>query len=72
MSIEGQSYIPSNGTEGMFFMAEFCDRCKHNNYDRGCPILMKTMYLVPGDKDYPPEWVYGKDTLPTCTAFEAV
>ena len=71
----GQKYQPSNGTEGAMFMEEFCFRCKHDNFDEktgegGCPILAAS-FLDIGNPAYPPEWQYGNDGYPVCTAFEA-
>lgn len=40
--MEPKYYMPSNGTEGMIFMAEFCDKCyKQPN----CTILTNSMVL---------------------------
>lgn len=60
-------YCPSNGTEGMSFIAHFCDNCQKNvNHD--CDILLASFSFEPGDENYPKEWVEinGKGT---CTAF---
>ncbi len=62
-------YRPSNGTEGMIFMDEFCDRCYYDR-NQDCPIIVLTMCLETEDKDYPPEWIYIGET-PTCTKFRA-
>jgi len=70
-----KSYQPSSGTEGDYFMAEFCDRCKHNTWDPdksegGCMILLNTMCYDIKDKEYPKEWIYDDNNKPTCTKFE--
>ena len=53
-------YLPSNGTEGMEFMAEFCDNCyKFKN----CTILLKPMF-----GQQPKQWIY-KNDKPVCTSF---
>jgi hypothetical protein len=69
-------YQPANGTEGMIFMARFCDVCERNrvardsDYNDGeCPILIRTTCYTVGDLDYPDEWQY-VDGKPICTAFE--
>ena len=62
------------------FMAQFCDRCKHDDEfqksqdgEDGCKIILNTMHLYPDDKNYPPEWV-SDDAVglvnPRCTAFK--
>ena len=71
----GESYRPANGTEGEIFMSHFCEKCKKDGYtddtpEKGCQILAFSMAYEIGDPDYPAEWVYDKDGLPTCTAFE--
>lgn len=69
-------YQPSNGTEGMWFTGEWCDRCRHDEAARkgrpedGCKILAHTMCLDYNDPDYPSEWRYDEDGIPQCTAFE--
>jgi len=70
----GESYHPSNGTEGMMFMELFCDRCRLEDFDPeivegGCGIQMRAMIHRIGEKDYPAEWVFDFAGHPTCTAF---
>lgn len=56
-------YFPSNGTEGMIFMNEFCYKCyKYNS----CTILNRSLT---GTR--PKQWVY-KENKPTCTSFNRV
>jgi hypothetical protein len=71
-------YRPSNGTEGAGFIEHFCERCRHDAKYRetddgadGCDILRRAFLHMPADSEYPREWVYGPDGVPTCTAFEA-
>lgn len=71
------SYIPSNGTEGMSFMEDFCDQCLHQNPDpdpettkaKNCEICMRTMCYHPNEPEYPREWIYLPNGKPTCTKF---
>lgn len=64
-------YRPSNGTEGMQFMSEFCDHCIHENHEKGkfCKIVGMTMALDPFEEGYPTEWKYDALGHPTCTAY---
>lgn len=55
-----KNYFPSNGTEGMIFMNEFCDNCYKNN---SCTILTNSFF-----GKQPKQWVYENDK-PTCTSF---
>jgi hypothetical protein len=71
----GSLYRPSNGTEGAFFMAQFCDRCFFDSAWKAaqkypCQILSDGLLFDIADPDYPEEWVYGPDGQPVCTAFE--
>lgn len=75
----GEPYRPSNGTEGMMFEAEFCDRCKHDdecrrtgNTDVGCRIYLHVLCYEVTDPEYPVEWVFDALGHPICTAFEDV
>lgn len=59
-------YRPSNGTEGDIFMALFCDRCVHDNFDEntlkgGCEILARTLFFGVNDPEYPEEWIWNPD-----------
>ena len=74
---DGKSYQPSNGTEGMGFMENFCFHCEHErecnesegvDVDKACEILSATMRVDSGHPNYPKEWIY-KDGKPTCTAY---
>ena len=71
----GNRYRPSNGTEGMGFMAHFCDRCKHDAAFRdgtgdSCPIAAASLAFDQDHPKYPTEWQYDASGRPTCTAFE--
>jgi len=60
---EAKAYRPSNGTEGMMFMATWCDRCAVN-HDGDCEILAESFYSdVAG-------WRYDDAGAPCCTAFK--
>jgi hypothetical protein len=62
----GEPYMPSNGTEGMYFMAEFCDQCKFEcpYTDEGPKCEIITMSLI---GEQPTEWIYDPLGNPTCT-----
>lgn len=66
---DGVSWMPSNGTETMFFEGLWCEHCTKQDGDGeksgGCPIQNKA-YL--GDEE-PAEWIYAA-SCPCCTAFE--
>lgn len=70
----GESFQPSNGTEGMVFCDSFCDQCIHQNpnpeSNKHCDILMMTMCYDPRDKEYPKEWVYSQEGWPICTSWQ--
>jgi hypothetical protein len=73
MSSEIRKYQPSNGTEGMMFMEQFCDHCLNQHPDpnspKQCMIICRTMCFSPKDKEYPEEWTYDSQDQPVCTAF---
>ena len=58
--MKAKPYLPSNGTEGMMFMSEFCNKCYKTS---GCTILIKSLCGY-----QPKQWIY-KDGEPTCTSF---
>jgi hypothetical protein len=67
----GQTFMPSNGTEGMIFVDAFCERCvhekfshTHNECDKKCDIFTRSMI-----EDEVPEWVYSEEGWPICTAW---
>ena len=53
-------YLPSNGTEGMIFMAEFCENCYK---EKQCTILTRALIC-----EQPKQWIY-KNNKPVCTSF---
>lgn len=61
-------YRPSNGSEGDWFMSQWCDRCIKDRPSRPCPIVSNAMGLDIDHADYPAEWVQTADG-PRCTAF---
>jgi len=65
-------YQPSNGSEGEWFMGQFCYQCSKMpiNCDakNQCMIQLSTFAWNIEDKEYPKEWRY-VDGEPTCTAF---
>jgi hypothetical protein len=67
----GKKYRPSNGSEGMIFMALWCDCCAKNENDKDgyCQIVGETMRLDHDDPEYPPEWCFDGEGQPQCTAF---
>lgn len=66
--MNNEPYRPSNGTEGMYFTDEFCDRCIFEAGDKMCDLLTRSLFWDIGDPDYPSEWVYVNEK-PTCTRF---
>lgn len=66
-----RKYQPSNGTEGMEFIAKFCDNCIHDHVpsEKYCEIVTMTMCLDVNDENYPIEWTYDDEDKPTCTKF---
>ncbi len=63
-----EKYRPSNGTEGEIFTGMWCDHCTKR--DGGCLIEIRAFCLGLDHPDYPPEWQYGENGQPTCTAFD--
>ena len=69
-------YRPLSGTEGMWFMDRFCDRCRRDEaFQRGdgdsCPIAAATIAYDVADPEYPPEWIED-EAGPRCTAYEPI
>lgn len=74
----GESYMPSNGSEGEYFINQWCSECardkamngtvlregRDDNEDDWCEILGRSFR-----EDAIPEWVYGEDGQPKCTEF---
>lgn len=68
----GKSFVPSNGTEGMVFIGEFCERCVHEKFthtqdhaDFQCDILTRSLL---GER--PEEWKYSGEGYPICTKWK--
>lgn len=73
----GQPYRPSNGSEGDFFMEEYCMRCFHERYlhtmkdnSKKCEILSGMMIYDTADPEYPKELVYDENDNPVCTKWK--
>lgn len=76
-------YRPSNGTEGCWFDAKFCENCRHDSAWRrqeiedrimtakSCKVLMYAMGFDIDDSEDPKEWIYDKNDEPTCTKFSS-
>lgn len=62
-------YRPSNGSEGDWFMGNWCDRCAKDSEDSPCPIVGASMCFDIDDLEYPREWVRD-EAGPRCTAFK--
>ena len=71
MSEEIKLYQPSNGTEGQFFIEEYCMNCQNCNPDpngaKQCDILLRSLAYGINDEQYPNEWRYDNDGKPMCT-----
>lgn len=64
-----EKYRPANGSEGLYFTAQFCEVCvKDANFS--CDIYTKTMIYGVDEKEYPAEWTYDEAGNPVCTAFK--
>jgi len=70
--LDMKKYRPANGTEGMIFQHNFCDKCvfRKENAEIDCIIDLMAMNFDIDDGKYPKEWVYDKDGEPTCTKFK--
>ncbi len=67
---DGHPYMPSNGTEGMYFTSEFCDRCFYQHPDPDNERQCNDVLLEALIGNQPPEWIYINDS-PTCTKFKS-
>lgn len=65
----GKPYLPSNGTEGMYFTSEFCDCCIRQHPDPDNKRQCNDILLEALIGNQPPEWKYDAMGSPTCTAF---
>lgn len=59
-------YRPSSGTEGMWFMDNWCANCAAKNI---CRIIARTMAYDKDDPKYPKQWIYDNEGDPVCTSF---
>lgn len=59
-------YRPSNGSEGDWFMGQFCFQC---SAFPDCEILGRTMAYNITDPEYPDEWQQDEEGAVTCTSF---
>ncbi len=77
-SIPLRCYRPSTGTEGACFIERWCFNCKHDqpyrdgDFGDSCPIVANSFVYDVEDPNYPPEWQYGADGIPICTAFQEI
>lgn len=76
MILRIEPYRPSNGTEGEGFIGKWCENCtrdiqaqRHENYEKGCPILAASFRFHIGEEGYPKEWQWIENS-PVCTAFK--
>ena len=67
--LEGQPYMPSNGTEGMHFTSKFCDNCKFQHPDPDKQPQCNDILLESLIGNQPKEWVWDNLGFPTCTKF---
>jgi len=69
----GKLYRPSNGTEGEWFMCEYCLNCIHENPDMDkkpkCKLMTASMCFDITEPEYPKEWCYDENDKPVCTKF---
>ena len=61
-----RKYRPSNGTEGEWFMEEWCGRCQIKGI---CKIWPQTFLYHITDPEYPSQWIYDENGAPICVSF---
>lgn len=64
-------YRPSNGSEGEWFMSQWCERCIKDSPNQPCSIIGRAMGMDLDDAGYPAEWIEDGHG-PRCTAFEVM
>lgn len=64
-----KKYMPSNGTEGIWFTSKFCDNCLRQHPDPERQPQCSEILLESLIGNQPPEWAYDSEGEPTCTAF---
>ena len=65
----GEPYLPSNGSEGIWFCDKFCDNCIHQHPDPDNKLQCDDILLQSLIGNQPKEWIYDNEGKPTCTAF---
>ncbi len=70
----GKPYQPSNGTEGMWFMEEYCMNCLHCDPDpngrKQCEVMCAAMCYNIDEPKYPKEWVYDENDHASCSKWQ--
>jgi hypothetical protein len=69
-----RKYRPANGTEGMEFMAKFCDRCQVevDSGLNGCDIRIETMIYETDVSEYPSEFIINDEGQAECLGFKPI
>jgi len=67
-------YRPANGTDGLIFMENWCERgclkfTSIGQYTKSCDILERSFCYDIDDPGYPSEWIYGENGKPCCTEY---
>ncbi len=70
-------YQPSNGSEGCWFISDWCEKCSRDIWDpqtekltEQCDILDRTFFFALDEEKYPTEWRYCPLTnQPICMKF---
>lgn len=69
-----EKYRPSNGSEGEWFVEEYCMQCLHCDPDpcgpKQCEILCATLVFGVDEPGYPKEWTYNEKNEPICTKWQ--
>jgi hypothetical protein len=73
-AVAGKPFRPPNGTAGMDFEAQWCDRCERDRMWNElsidpCEIHNDAIANLVGEEGYPPQWVHDERGYPKCTAF---
>lgn len=70
----GQTFRPSNGTEGMIFTDAFCMNCLHcdpdPNGEKQCDLLCASLVFDSVEEGYPKEWIFNSEGWPVCTKWQ--
>lgn len=62
-------YRPSSGTEGDWFMGQFCNQCRKHCETRPCRILGQSLGYDTSDRGYPWQLQRDSEGYITCSAF---